>query len=391
MQVPPCIKDDLGKASISPAFSEQFANATKTIEQLAIKCKNGCGGMLQSSTLKLIDHDEVVTDNGTGDDSDFLFFPTRLSPNSDRLLTAITSKQRLSPVLNDVGTALYVSQNIGYSLKTLLNTPIFGVGPISSTPGSCGVCTGESHRTYLDPQPIQVYFIDDYGLNRIVGRIENREYYVHQFSSSINFNALPYYVPAVSGSHGLIEATGSIDKFFFVSDPYFDIAGNGLVVTLARGFSYPHLGRGALCFDLGLQRKSSKALLPLDIVDRLGSIARVAHCTIPFSSVKPECVLGTSGFEDRPAFKNNDATVESELEGALEEAIETFRNADSLSEVTGSLSVLRRVPAFDESSGERGVEWVLSTAEKFVLSTLSLADPANPSSSASQGARLFSP
>lgn len=386
-QMPTCIKEDLGSDQISPDFSNQFrAKLKTTIEDLETVCDKGCADRLKISDLSLIGDspDQIVTDDKT----DFLFFPTRLSGDSDLLSQVITRKDNhIPPSLTDVATAIFVSQRIGDSLDAMVNTPIFTCDPtMTSSPRNDQQCTGGRHCKYLDPVPVQVYFIDQYGLNRIVGRYGDKrlskEYYQRQFSARTNFVARPYYEPAlVQAEDKLPEATGQIDKYFYVTDPYFDAAGNGLVVTLARGFSYPSIGRGALCFDLGLKSPTSLGL-PLETLDRLGSIARIAHCKIPFaSSGKPQCPMDASGYEDRKAFRRTDADLQSALESDLEKTIIKQRDDHSLSEVTGSLRVLGRWQAFDDSSVNYRS---LSFLEDYVLSKISLAEVVRSSSSSWQ-------
>lgn len=390
-EMPTCIKEDLGSDQISLNFSDQFrAKLKTTIEDLEAVCEKGCADRLNARDLSLIGDrpDQIVTDDKT----DFLFFPMRLSGNPDLLSQVIMSKEKHLPSsLNDIATAIFVSQRIGDSLSAMLNTPVFACDlPLSSSPGSNQGCKGGQHCKYLDPVPVQVYFIDEYGLNRIVGRYGNKtlskEYYRHQFSSNTNFATRPYYKPAlVQAQDKLTEATGQVGKYFYVTDPYFDAAGNGLVVTLARGFSYPGLGRGALCFDLGL--KAAKSLgLPLDTLDQLGSIARIAHCDIPFaSSQKPHCKLDTildaSDYEARAAFRRSDSELQSALESKLETMITTQREVDSLSDVTGSLKVLGRWQAFDDSGKSQGSLYLLGN---YLLSEIPLPDVVRASSSSWQ-------
>ena len=263
----------------------------------------------------------------------------------------------------------------------MLNTPVFECDKIPAvSPSKDDESDGTKHCTYFDPIPVQAYFIDEYGLNRIVGRGLSKEYYQHQFSAGTDFAGRPYYKPAVNkAQEALTEANGRIDSYFYATDPYFDAAGNGLVVTLARGFSYPSLGRGALCFDLAMK----KPLLPLDTLDQIGAIARIAHCIIPFSDLaKPKCTLDASGHENPPSvsridpevqsaldenhssFRRIDPEVQSSLKLELETKITILRGEHSLSDITGALQILGHWKASSESDVGRG--WIASFAESLL-------------------------
>jgi hypothetical protein len=377
---PNCIKDDLEKDEISQDFRNQFRTLKVTIETLAATCKFGCADKLDTKTLTLLGegNNQVLTDD---DKSSFLFFPTRLSPAPALLSTVVQKQDKTLPEpLRDVGNAIYVSQQIGSGLTSMLNIPIFGNGPtgaITSPQGSSG-CTGGQHRRYLNAIPVQVYYIDDHGLNRIVGRYDgkniSKEYYERQFSAATNFATRPYYLPALQQAQDEItSASGPIGNYFYVTDPYFDIAGNGMVVTRARGFSYPGLGRGVLCFDLGLVKApGAKQVIPLDTINRLGSIARVAHCTIPFtSSGSPVCNLDAGDFKDEPAFRRSDETLPDALKNELEETLNKQRQKDALSEVTGSVMVLDRLPAFESVSQPQGIRSIFIAVQNAVLDQLS--------------------
>ncbi|MEK6283039.1 MAG: PAS domain-containing protein [Acidobacteriota bacterium] len=115
--------------------------------------------------------------------------------------------------------------------------------------------------------PTQVYVITKNGLNRIFNnQLPDPElYYGTQFSATTFFPSRPYFWPAflnndteqqgIKHQHWSTifkpsSEEASVGRYFYVTRPYLDLAGNGIVITLARGLIIGGVVQAVLCFDL---------------------------------------------------------------------------------------------------------------------------------------------
>lgn len=115
--------------------------------------------------------------------------------------------------------------------------------------------------------PAQVYIITKNGINRIFNNqlADPELYYGTQFSATTFFPSRPYFWPAflnndtdenaIKHQHWGASIKPSTDetsvgKYFYVTRPYLDLAGNGIVITLARGLVIGGVVQAVLCFDL---------------------------------------------------------------------------------------------------------------------------------------------
>lgn len=341
-QFPRCIKKDLSETEISGELARALKETSDAIAAASRTCVKDCGKTL---TVGLLQPPEVQEPLVTDDLETFLFLPARLVPH---LRTMVLSRQQIdkTEALSDleIRRAVVLSQSIAPALTRMLEVPVFAPGPDAPLDNT-GQCEKVSHQAALDPRPVQVYFIHEYGLNRIAGRHGDgplsKGYYVRQFPAATYFPGRPYYVGAVSrpGADGpLLTASGTIGSFFYVSEPYFDLAGNGLVVTLARAFTDPVLGRGVICFDVGLKPGFDGGAVPIGLLDRLGSVARNVDCSIPSASrERPSCTVRPDQ-PARTAFQRKDDALQQRFVFTQTKLIASHRA--SLAQVTGSLQVL---------------------------------------------------
>jgi len=141
-------------------------------------------------------------------------------------------------------------------------------------------------KSFLSDKPAQVYFITKNGVTRFFSN-ENKNpgvYYGSQFPPTIFFPSRPYFWPAYlakdldSGSN-LSDGEG-LSKYFYVSRPYMDLGGNGIVITLSRRLVARGVTQGVICFDLPfLQNQSIKPTLEKRISSFEGDSVE-AECTI---------------------------------------------------------------------------------------------------------------
>jgi hypothetical protein len=118
----------------------------------------------------------------------------------------------------------------------------------------------------LQISPAQVYIITKNGINRIFNiQLEDPElYYGTQFPATTFFPSRPYFWPTFlnedtedNAKHKHYgnrimpaEDEKTVGKYFYVTRPYLDLAGNGIVITLTRGLYVNGKIQAVLCFDL---------------------------------------------------------------------------------------------------------------------------------------------
>jgi hypothetical protein len=85
---------------------------------------------------------------------------------------------------------------------------------------------------YLSPRPVQVYVLSKTGTLRIFSNRSARpsDYYIRQFDPYHRFDARPYFVEAIQKPAPSSFQT-KLKDLFYISDPYVDYGGNGIVVT----------------------------------------------------------------------------------------------------------------------------------------------------------------
>lgn len=190
---------------------------------------------------------------------------------------------------------------------------------------------------YVDPKAAQVYLITKNGLNRITKRTANLEgYYRNQFSPTLFFPSRPYFRKAfdhLQAHPALPKSTSpaALGDLFFISKPYMDLGGNGVVVTLARAFRRPPLSDAVLCFDLPVVRSAD---LEKFLADRLTDLD--AQMT------KISCEIQTS--EHKFVTCQSQERLQTDDDRSLVKRIENFINDQNnkgvLSQVTGNIQVI---------------------------------------------------
>lgn len=126
---------------------------------------------------------------------------------------------------------------------------------------------------------VQAYIITDSGimLIRQSGVQNQRDHYEGGFRKNVYFPEKPYFRDTVS-------ADDDMNTFQHVTQPYFDLAGNGLVETACHKLQYPGDRDAVLCVDLKLQN---------DAMDYVGSRLASIHAVSKWVDCKilpdPSC------------------------------------------------------------------------------------------------------
>jgi hypothetical protein len=282
--------------------------------------------------------DAIVTeDNKIG----FLFLPVRLlhadpSIYGKAALDATIISAQMIGLKNDKG-----AQSCGKDASPICDDVIVSRQLVAEMKAATTIrVTSDALDTDLDLQPTQVYYITENGINRIVSKDHNDDasFYRNQFRASTVFPARPYYVGAfekvdpIPGT--LLQDRDKapplqqeqLGNYFYVSEPYLDIGGNGIVITLARAVEYQGHSDGAICFDLKLTGDHALGAKLRDLVDKLEGEATPVTCkTTAFGA--PECSL-----ED----KSKRRLVRSLAEFTAK--VQNATNGHNLSDVVGAIS-----------------------------------------------------
>ncbi len=146
---------------------------------------------------------------------------------------------------------------------------------------------------YLNRHPAQVYIITKEGLNRIFTHDDAHPSDEFEFPSDTFFPSRPYFWPAVH-EHEANPQSNSVPKigdkvgdFFHVSQPYLDLGGSGVVITLSRILDAGDVV-AVICFDLVFDMSQSLYAALTSNVTELGGTPLQIDCTVPVSA-DPEC------------------------------------------------------------------------------------------------------
>jgi len=261
-------------------FSRNFADSLEELDQVLANEQTTAGQVqfelitpdLDPNQLKR-PQDAIITEkNNLG----FLFLPAKLLQLDEASFSDMLAKSSTSVIAAKIGVSEDDAHNQTCSEKvspvSICDDVLFSRRALEVMKHLTKVRVTDSKlHEGIDLQPIQVYYITENGLNRIVSRNGNEragndlEFYRSQFRASTVFQARPYYLGAfgelTSPPRPLVakgqQIQGYLD-YFYISEPYLDIGGNGVVITLARAFKYGKHSEGAICLDLRVEALGKK-------------------------------------------------------------------------------------------------------------------------------------
>ncbi len=219
---------------------------------------------------------------------------------------------------------------------------------LASTP----IVTPESQRlrNVLQITPAQVYIITKNGINRIFNiQLSDPElYYGTQFPATTFFPSRPYFWPtflnkdtedASKHNHYGTRITpggdeSTVGKYFYVTRPYLDLAGNGIVITLTRGLYVDGKIQAVLCFDLPYVKVGSNVyeILQKGVYRYEGQIMPVVCDMSPGQQV--------SCYKDNTVDESHTSSSERSLLNEIEQDIRNRNVPRERSEIAGNLQVL---------------------------------------------------
>jgi hypothetical protein len=194
----------------------------------------------------------------------------------------------------------------------------------------------------LELQPAQVYYITENGINRIVSKdySDDVSFYRNQFKAATVFPGRPYYVGAFNKITSVPKTLladreamvpleqEELGKYFYVSEPYLDIGGNGIVITLARALAYPSHSDAVICFDLRLTGAHALGVKLKQLVLKLEGQVTPVTCHVHGSGM-PTCDA-----EDKSAEKLTRAVDDLRLH------VKNGADAGDLSKVIGAIDFI---------------------------------------------------
>jgi PAS domain-containing protein len=270
--------------------------------------------------------DIILTDNA---DTGFLFFPLNLLRADTALFhrgpggsaPGDISRPLLDAVAHDgvIADDIELSRRLLPILQGFTLVPVLEKNPWLT-----------SHS--VDTNPAQIYYITKNGLNRIVNKTkpaEQRTVYRNMFRATTFFPSRPYFVEAfrLFDPGSLKGLSGETSRSFYVSQPYLDIGGFGVVVTLARPLRYPNHSDAALCFDLLVEVDN---FVEFQLTRRLASFGAEAQYV--------KCDIGLGGLGDVKCL--SDRGGDYSLRQALENKLRQAMTAGALSSVAGDINIL---------------------------------------------------
>ena len=193
---------------------------------------------------------------------------------------------------------------------------------------------------FVNNQPTQVYIITKNGVNRIFSNkgVKPEQLYGTQFSATTFFPSRPYFWPVFQdkeywGKNLVPTASqGTVGKYFSVTRPYLDLAGNGIVITLSRGLIVDGVVQAVLCFDL--------QFVPSNSID---TSLRQRIAKLEGTSVQVTCeVFETGNVTCSPDTRAEHAPPTDVQNNLIREVIEYIKNSPERerAKVTGNIRVI---------------------------------------------------
>ncbi len=210
---------------------------------------------------------------------------------------------------------VYLTERASLGLQRLASVSLVNPG----APGS----------DYLAPTPVQIYLILSSGVTRIFihDDVHPSVEFGDQFPATTFFPSRPYFWPtflehpsyysqlarvpkserthdnlffAIREGTQRISPTTTLGEYFRISNPYLDLGGSGIVVTLTRGIIVNGESRGVVCIDLRFDDTRNLVRTLERNISGLNAAMYQIECNVNSGSQQLDCKDPTPpGFWDR--------------------------------------------------------------------------------------------
>lgn len=277
----------------------------------------------------------ILTDDA---DTGYLFFPVSLlrKPVARDDFTAVLEESRhgYSKTLSElVADDAAIANDISISRQLLPALHNMAVSVVTEAPMASASGREPDSLPRIDLQPALVYYVTKNNVTRDVNFMapgQQQRIYRNIYRSNAFFPGRPYYTGALekfSNSYPtqLNNVPSRIGDAFYVTKPYLDIGGYGVVVTLARAVNYPNHSDAVLCVDLSIDVYNSAEFPLADKLRSLGGESLEVQCSLESGHI--DCGEHSAGGN-------------TDLKRAITQAVRKAMDAGDLSRMIGNIIVL---------------------------------------------------
>ncbi len=348
--VPQELDTKLRTEALNQSFVARFASLQARIAEFAT------GNRPATVTLRVIKDQqgrEVIT-NGTATDG-FLFLPSQLLHLPPDSGPAATSSQDPLVRVNadpEIERDIQFVEYIAPQLRSLLGKSI-----VTDTPSD----NPDDVKSYLGLTASQVYVITKSGVLKIFNSVDHPSIYEYQFLATTFFPSRPYFWSTFNELRATTNlatplANGNVGSLFAVSKPYMDLGGNGIVMTLSRGFDSPRIPLAVVCFDLAFLPNRSLTKTLQDRVGQLDGDTVPVRCEIPRSGTvkcSPEQLKGSA------AAQSTQYSLSDQMQRFVQQKVEHDERSDVFGSIqrinTGEGALHVSVPIEESALGDTQV------------------------------------
>lgn len=307
--IPAGVNDALSKRSVNPRLTQQFQALKTNLDDIVSKAK--IAETIRSGVTINIPNGasgDVYTDVKSDPNKDaagYLFLPSFLVRSQSNLrpqpvpvrgvpVMLVTHNEKVQAEKKDQQTVLIEDGGLAADVAfgRLLSQTLQEMTAISVTDDT----QTNDVAKLLVLNPAQIYLVTTSGVNRVFNQKTPHpsDLYGNQFPATTFFPGRPYFWPtfvkrAVVTTDGVVpKDDASLGDFFYVSKPYLDLGGSGIVVTLTKGLSIPGVPKAVICIDIQFAPQAGLYSSLQDLIRKLSGTVFNVTCTMPPNS-KPFC------------------------------------------------------------------------------------------------------
>jgi PAS domain-containing protein len=180
----------------------------------------------------------------------------------------------------------------------------------------------------LNRIPRQAYFITARGVMRIceAGTSRQSDYYRDQFRPTMSFPDRPYFRETLSHRYKPLESGATLADFFLTA-PYVDLGGNGVVLTACRTLSSTTIADSILCLDFSFSNTMVKQVQ--DKLSHLGAVVVPVDCSLQKRTDSPvQCHTADALRPQFPELRHSHRDDVIFLQGSIQKAVQSVPLSD---------------------------------------------------------------